>query len=152
MMKNQGTAVHSQFIRESGISRAYSNKRSPEDFESANVAREQLQKIVDKFDEDAKPSTLQKLGFSHTPMKTKVADVLRNSIQGDIDDLKVSIDNLEIEWKEKNGPVCFFRPATNRLSESAARSMPRLRNCPVLSTSTKPFLQYSRHKITMLRS
>lgn len=85
-----------------------SKERSSQDFEVANIAREQLQKLIDKFNGDLKPSTWQQLGFLHKPAKNKVADVLSQSVDGDISDLKDFVGSLEVDWKQKHGPVGIF--------------------------------------------
>lgn len=79
--------------------------RRAEDFEVANIAREQLQKMVEQFEKDAKTSTWQQLGFSHKSRKGKVAEMFRKSMDGGISDLKASVDNLETEWKDNHGLV-----------------------------------------------
>lgn len=95
-----------------------SHRQSSQDFEVANIAREQLQEIIDKFNGDLKPSTWQQLGFSHKPTKTKVAEALSQSVDGDISDLKRFVDNLEAEWKEKHGPVYLaFRKICSTLDD-----------------------------------
>jgi hypothetical protein len=81
------------------------NRCSPDDFEIANVAREQVEKIIEKFNRDSKPSTWQQLGFSHKSTKAKVMEVLQESTNGDLNDLRTLVDNLEIGWKETHGPV-----------------------------------------------
>lgn len=71
----------------------------------ADIAREQLQRIVDKFDDDAKPSRWQQFGLTHSARKEKATEVIRTSMNNGIDDLKTSIDSLEISWKKEHGTV-----------------------------------------------
>jgi hypothetical protein len=84
------------------------NRCSPGDFEIANVAREQVEKIIEKFNRESKPSTWQQLGFSHKSTKAKVMEVLQGSTNGDFNSLRTLVDNLEIGWKETHGPVRLF--------------------------------------------
>ncbi|KAI1289048.1 hypothetical protein F5Y03DRAFT_378571 [Xylaria venustula] len=76
------------------------------DFDVAEIAREALQKIVEKFNEDAKPSMLQRMRISSAKSsQTKATEVLQNSLQGDFNELKASVDNLEKKWKEGHGRI-----------------------------------------------
>ena len=68
---------------------------SPDDFEVANIAREQIVKTLEKFNKEVKASTWQQLGFTHKSTKAKVAEVLQQSTNGDLNDLKVLVDRLE---------------------------------------------------------
>jgi hypothetical protein len=79
---------------------------SDADFQAADVAKEQLQRIIEEYDQNERPSVRQKLGFSHKPAKAKVAEVLRRSMDEDIIDLETSINNIEEEWKDANNSVC----------------------------------------------
>ncbi|TGJ83183.1 hypothetical protein E0Z10_g5585 [Xylaria hypoxylon] len=82
------------------------SNNSLQDFDVAEIAREALQGIVDKFNEDAKPSMLQCIGISSAKSaKTKAIEVLENSTSGDFNELKASVDNLEKKWKESHGPI-----------------------------------------------
>ncbi|KAF2967369.1 hypothetical protein GQX73_g6225 [Xylaria multiplex] len=79
---------------------------SPQDFDMAEIAREALQGIINKFNEDAKPSMLQRMGISSSkPAKTRAIEVLENSTHGDFNELKASVDNLEKKWKESHGLI-----------------------------------------------
>ncbi|KAI0537931.1 hypothetical protein GGR58DRAFT_469946 [Xylaria digitata] len=79
---------------------------SPQDFDMAEIAREALRGVIDKFNEDAKPSMLQRIGISSSkPAKTRALEVLENSTHGDLNELKASVDNLERKWKESHGPI-----------------------------------------------
>ena len=77
----------------------------PRDFDVAEIARTELQKVVNKFNEDAKPTGLARMGFRVKSSKTKAGELLENSVEGDFNDLRVSVDNLEEKWKESHGPV-----------------------------------------------
>ena len=77
----------------------------PQDFDVAEIARTELQKVVDKFNEDAKPTGLARMGFRGKTSKTKAGEVLEKSVEGDFNDLKASVDNLEEKWKESHWPV-----------------------------------------------
>ena len=77
----------------------------PQDFDVAEIARTELQKVVDKFNEDAKPTGLARMGFRVKSSKTKAGELLENAVEGDFNDLRVSVDNLEQKWKESHGPV-----------------------------------------------
>jgi hypothetical protein len=77
----------------------------PHDFEIAEIAKNALQNMVDKYLEDAKPSTLQRMGFNVKSSRTKAVEVLEGSLQSDVKELKASVDNLEAKWKESHGPV-----------------------------------------------
>lgn len=76
-----------------------------QDFEVAEIARTELQKVVNKFSEDAKPTRLERIGFKGKSSKTKAGELLAKSAEGDFNDLKASVDNLEEKWKENHGPV-----------------------------------------------
>ncbi|KAJ4292783.1 hypothetical protein N0V90_009446 [Kalmusia sp. IMI 367209] len=107
--------------------------KSAQDFEVANVAREQLQKMVDKFDEDAKPSTWQQLGLSHKSRKAKAAEVLRTSMDGDISELKASVNSLETEWKEKHGQAAKSHTEISLLlSKSIAEISDKVATCSII--------------------
>lgn len=45
------------------------------------------------------------MGFRGKTSKTKAGEVLEKSMEGDFNDLKTSVDNLEEKWKESHGPV-----------------------------------------------
>jgi hypothetical protein len=77
----------------------------PDDFDVAKLAKVELQKTVDKFKKDYKPSSLQRFGFLAESKKTKANDLLESAIQGDFNDLTTSLDDLEAKWKENHGPV-----------------------------------------------
>ena len=46
------------------------------------------------------------MGFRVKSSKTKAGELLENAVEGDFNDLRVSVDNLEEKWKENHGPVC----------------------------------------------
>ena len=45
------------------------------------------------------------MGFKIKSSKTKAGELLEKSVEGDFNDLKASVDNLEEKWKESHGPV-----------------------------------------------
>lgn len=72
----------------------------------AEIAREALRGIVEKFNEDAKPTMRQRMGLSSSKSaKAKATEVLENSVHGDFNELKASVDNLEQAWKDNHGRV-----------------------------------------------
>ncbi len=72
----------------------------------AEIAREALRGLVERFNEDTKPSMLQRIGISSAKSaKTKATEILENSVHGDFNELRASVDNLEKKWKESHGPV-----------------------------------------------
>jgi hypothetical protein len=78
----------------------------PQDFEVANIAREQLQIIVDKFKKESKPSALQRMGLAGKSSKTKAVELLETSIEGEgYSEPLALVENLETEWKANNGKV-----------------------------------------------
>lgn len=79
---------------------------SENDFEAATIAKTELQKVIRKFEDDAKASKRQQVGLPHKSAKAKAVEVLQQSVEKDIDFLKASVDSLEDEWKQKHGPVC----------------------------------------------
>jgi hypothetical protein len=85
--------------------RTKSNYNRPHDFGVAEIARTELQKVVNKFNEDAKPTGWARMGFGGKSSKTKAGELLEKSVEGDFNDLKASVDNLEAKWKESHGPV-----------------------------------------------
>ncbi|KAL6362786.1 hypothetical protein LRP88_04092 [Fusarium phalaenopsidis] len=79
---------------------------SPQEFDVVEIARVELQTMVDKCTEDAaKPSTLERIGLPFKSPKKKVVDVLQSSVQGSFTELKVSVDKLEKKWQENHGPA-----------------------------------------------
>lgn len=82
-----------------------SNRGRPRDFDVAEIAKTALQKTVDEFNENAKPTTLQRMGFSGKSTKEKAVEVLAGAANGDLEDLKASIDNLDETWKGRHGRV-----------------------------------------------
>ncbi|KAI8665400.1 hypothetical protein NCS56_00975700 [Fusarium sp. Ph1] len=79
---------------------------SPQEFDVVEIARVELQTMVDKCTEDAaKPSTLERIGLPFKSPKKKVVDVLQSSVQGSFTELKVSVDKLEKKWQENHGPI-----------------------------------------------
>jgi hypothetical protein len=61
--------------------------------------------MIAQFDTDAKLSFWPTLGSARKWTKNKVAEVLHDSTNGDFDDLKNAVENLEVEWKQKHGSV-----------------------------------------------
>lgn len=82
------------------------NSPSAQDFDVANLAREQIENVVNKFNQEAKKSAWEHLGFMHKTSKQKAVEVLQDHTNKDFNDLKALVDNLEGEWKEAHGPVC----------------------------------------------
>ncbi|KAI3316662.1 hypothetical protein HD806DRAFT_517086 [Xylariaceae sp. AK1471] len=82
------------------------NSTSPQDFDVAEIAMEALRGVVDKFNADAKPSMFQRMKISSAKSaETKAIEVLKNSVHGDFNELKASVNNLEKKWKESHGPI-----------------------------------------------
>ncbi|KAI3339974.1 hypothetical protein F4824DRAFT_453748 [Ustulina deusta] len=82
------------------------NSTSSQDFDVAEIAREALRGLVERFNEDTKPSMLQRIGMSSAKSaKTKATEILENSVHGDFNELRASVDNLEKKWKESHGPI-----------------------------------------------
>jgi hypothetical protein len=126
-------------------------RSSPDDFEVANIARGQIVKTLEKFNKEVKASTWQQLGFTHKPTKAKVAEVLQQSTNGDLNDLKVLVDRLETRWKETHGPVSSFFQQSIILTKILKRFMSPLGKCAVLLTITRPSSMSFRHRTTTLR-
>jgi hypothetical protein len=61
--------------------------------------------MIAQFDADAKLSFWPTLGSARKRTKMKVTEVLHDSTNSDFDDLKNSVENLEVEWKQKHGQV-----------------------------------------------
>ncbi|OAK94708.1 hypothetical protein IQ06DRAFT_381858 [Phaeosphaeriaceae sp. SRC1lsM3a] len=76
-----------------------------QEFEVVDIAKEQLCQIIARFDADAKPSFWPMMGSSRKSTTNKVAEVLRDSTSTDFDKLKNSVENLEVDWKNRHGPV-----------------------------------------------
>lgn len=74
-------------------------------FEVVDIAREELGKMIARFDTDTKLSSWPKLGSSKKSAKAKVVEVFHKSAESEIDDLKSSVEGLGLEWKQKHGPV-----------------------------------------------
>jgi hypothetical protein len=92
--------------------------RRPQDFEVANIAREQLQIIVDKFKTESKPSTLQRMGLAGKSSKTKAVELLETSIEGEgYNEPLALVENLETEWKTNNGKVSLH-PSIGVIADS----------------------------------
>ncbi|KAI2466169.1 hypothetical protein F4781DRAFT_424242 [Annulohypoxylon bovei var. microspora] len=75
------------------------------DFIASDIARDTLQKMVNKFIEEEKPSVLQRMGIPYKSAKQKTREMLRGIVESDVNELKSSVDNLDEKWKENNGPV-----------------------------------------------
>lgn len=71
----------------------------------AEIAKTALQKTVNEFNENAKPSTLQRMGFSAKSTREKAIEVLAGAANGNLEDLKASVDNLDEAWKQRHGRV-----------------------------------------------
>ena len=80
----------------------------PSSFEVVDIVKEELRKMIARFEADEKPSFWPTLGSPRKPTKLKVAEVLHKSAEGEIDDLKSAVENLEVGWKQKHGPVCLY--------------------------------------------
>ncbi|KAJ3576263.1 hypothetical protein NPX13_g3754 [Xylaria arbuscula] len=83
---------------------------SSQDFEVAMIAREALAGVVEKFNDDVKPTMRQRMGLSTSkPAQVRATEVLENSMHGDFNELKASVDNLEQNWKDNHGRIykCF---------------------------------------------
>ncbi|KAI1348457.1 hypothetical protein F5Y01DRAFT_306769 [Xylaria sp. FL0043] len=82
------------------------NRNSSQDFDVAEIAREVLQRTIEKFNGDAKPSVLQRMGISSSKSsKTKATELLENTVHGHFTEIRASVDNLEIAWKESHGSI-----------------------------------------------
>ncbi|KAJ2995712.1 hypothetical protein NUW58_g1197 [Xylaria curta] len=89
----------------------------PQDFDIAKIAREALQRMVNECNENAKPSMLQRVGISTKSSKAKATGVLEDSLH-DFNELKVSVKELEKEWKESHGPIYnAFKKLCNTLDD-----------------------------------
>ncbi|KAI1378366.1 hypothetical protein F4677DRAFT_443578 [Hypoxylon crocopeplum] len=75
------------------------------DFIASDIARETLQKMVNKFVENEKPSMLQRMGISHKSTKSKANEVLKSMVESDVGELEAAIDGLEEDWKKRNGRI-----------------------------------------------
>jgi hypothetical protein len=84
---------------------AISDTIRSQDFDVAEIARTALQERINKFNEDSKPSALQRMGISIKSTKAKAIEVLEGSVQSDFNELKASVDKLEEKWKENHGPA-----------------------------------------------
>jgi hypothetical protein len=87
---------------------------SVQDFVVAEIARAQLQKVIDDFiakeNPDKKPSMLQRMkGPDKVTAKVKAARLLQASVQEDIDgdfqNIKTAIDELETQVEADRGSV-----------------------------------------------
>jgi hypothetical protein len=76
-----------------------------QDFDIAEIARGELQKVIDKFKEDVTLTIRQRLGISSKSAKTKTVELLEESVQTNYNELKEAVDELETGWKENNGAV-----------------------------------------------
>ncbi|KAI8947805.1 hypothetical protein F4801DRAFT_559346 [Xylaria longipes] len=76
----------------------------PQDFDVAELAREALRRMVNEFNDNAKPSVLQLVGISPRSAKTKATEVLGDAVH-DFHELKASVEKLEKNWKENHGPI-----------------------------------------------
>lgn len=74
----------------------------------AEIAKTALQKTVNEFNENAKPTTLQRMGLSSKSTKEKAVEVLAGAANSDLDDLKASVDNLDEAWKGRHGKVSLI--------------------------------------------
>ncbi|KAI1155265.1 hypothetical protein F4825DRAFT_68629 [Nemania diffusa] len=78
---------------------------SPRDFDAAEIARQTLQQMVDKFNQDAKPSVLQRIGIRGKSSAAKSIEMLESSMEDDSNDLKTTVDDLHEKWREGHGPI-----------------------------------------------
>ncbi|KAF2236171.1 hypothetical protein EV356DRAFT_443570 [Viridothelium virens] len=81
------------------------DKPLPEDFDAAEIARQELQKVLEAFRKEAKLTWRQRLGSTSKSAKTKAIDVLEISNETNFNQLKNTIDTLEDSWKRENGVV-----------------------------------------------
>ncbi|KAI0850705.1 hypothetical protein F5Y00DRAFT_268133 [Daldinia vernicosa] len=82
-----------------------SHNNQSRDFVASEIAKNALLQMVNKFIENEKPSMLQRIGFSHKPAKSKANSILLDLVQSDPKELEATIDNLEENWKQKNGRI-----------------------------------------------
>ncbi|KAI8960210.1 hypothetical protein F5Y11DRAFT_358597 [Daldinia sp. FL1419] len=82
-----------------------SRKIQSKDFVASEIAKDALLKMVNKFIENEKPSTLKRVGFSHKSAKSKASSMLLDMVESDPKELEASIDDLEESWKQKNGRI-----------------------------------------------
>lgn len=61
--------------------------------------------MVDKFNQDAKPSVLQRIGIRGKSSAAKSIEMLESSMEDDSNDLKTTVDDLHEKWREGHGPV-----------------------------------------------
>ncbi|KAI0116461.1 hypothetical protein GGR51DRAFT_501415 [Nemania sp. FL0031] len=78
---------------------------SPRDFDAAEIAKQALQEIVDKFIQDSKPSVLQRMGIRGKSAGTKSIEMLESSIHDESNELQATVDGLHDKWTEGHGPV-----------------------------------------------
>jgi phage gp29-like protein len=87
-----------------------SNKDRPRDFDAAEIARDELRKIVVRFYEETKRFTFQRRGLPGSMLTRKKAiEVLEDTVPGDFNDLKATINDIEEKWKENHGTVSLQR-------------------------------------------
>jgi hypothetical protein len=78
----------------------------PVDFQVANIARNALNDVVEKFVGDrSKQITGSRMGITFKSAKTKANEMLQDSVDCDFVELQNSLDNLQEQWKGGQGPV-----------------------------------------------
>ncbi|KAL9079589.1 MAG: hypothetical protein Q9157_001526 [Trypethelium eluteriae] len=88
---------------DSSKDRPHPDSRRPEDFDAAEIARQELQKVLEAFRKEAKLTWRQRLGSTSKSAKTKAIDVLEISTETNFNQLKNTINTLEDSWKRENG-------------------------------------------------
>ncbi|KAL9090668.1 MAG: hypothetical protein Q9165_005156 [Trypethelium subeluteriae] len=74
-----------------------------DDFDVAEIARQELQKVLEVFRKEAKLTWRRRLGSTSKSAKTRAIDVFDMSIETDFSQLKNAIDTLEDSWKQEHG-------------------------------------------------
>ncbi|RYC65181.1 hypothetical protein CHU98_g1062 [Xylaria longipes] len=104
----------------------------PQDFDVAELAREALRRMVNEFNDNAKPSVLQLVGISPRSAKTKATEVLGDAVH-DFHELKASVEKLEKNWKENHGPAAKnHSDIAETLSKSVANISDKVATCSSL--------------------
>ena len=85
--------------------RITSDGNRPEDFDVAEIARQELQNVVEKFRKESGLTWRQRLGITNKSAKTKAIDILEKLDETDFNQLKDAVDELEDSWKQNNGSV-----------------------------------------------